>query len=110
MWGLVPETMAIVSVKGVALRLRSSVEQVALQLDAAEGVQVAAGPPTRLPVMIAFSSGAVHKSLCFGGVLNSSPMLVPIHSASLVGSHRKTRCAVRFAYVMYTGPGATASS
>ncbi len=32
-----------INVKGVALRLRSSVEQVTLPLDAAEGVQVAVG-------------------------------------------------------------------
>ena len=32
-----------IDVKGVASRLRSSVEQVALPLDAAEGVQVAVG-------------------------------------------------------------------
>ena len=48
------------------------------------------GPPTRLPVMIAFNSTAVHNGPSLSGIFSSSQRLAPIHSANLVGSHRCT--------------------
>ncbi len=49
--------MMAINVKGIASRLRSSVEQIALQgpLDAAERVQVAVGAANEIAVMIAFN-------------------------------------------------------
>ncbi len=43
LWILVSETVSL-NVEGVATRLRPSVEQVALPLDAAKGVKMAMGP------------------------------------------------------------------
>ncbi len=60
--------------------------------------------PTRLAVMIAFNSTAIHKGPCLSGIFSSSQRLAPIHYANLVGSHRKTGCVVLYAYVRYSSP------
>ncbi len=52
------------------------------------------GPRTTLLMRIELSSAAVHLSPCLSGISNSAEIFAPIHSASFVGSQRKTGCAV----------------
>ncbi len=63
LWVLVSETASL-NVEGVATRLRPSVEQVVLPLDAAKGVKMAMGPTNSIA-----GDDHIHLGCCPQGVL-----------------------------------------
>jgi hypothetical protein len=114
LWILVPKTVAL-NIERIASCLRPTAEEFIFPLNASKRVEMAMWTANEIASddCVQLNNGPQWTFLV-RDIPSSSQRLAPnsppIHSANLVGSHRKPWCDVRYAYVRYSSPGSKLSS